>query len=210
MGLYERLTELSRMKTEGSLTEEEYASLVELAELEVVQGRLDGWYKDPLNLYKLRYFHKGNWTLAVSDSDSAQEKLEALSKHLAPFTQTETLAPPSETVNKKGSKSLKLSAVIISKLNKPAQMKNFTANKFAEIVSGLAFVLLILGVIGSIIISFTPSEECFDGIFAEYCKKDWTTSLTRGLVGLLLNSLVMLSIMMVALYIQERTSTTEE
>jgi hypothetical protein len=211
MGIYERLTELSRMKTEGSLTDEQYATLVELAKLEIVQGRHDGWYKDPSNLYKLRYFHKGNWTLAVSDSDSAQEKSEALLKYLGPSTQTETLAPPGESANKQESKSSNLSAFIISKSNEHVQkMGNFTANKFAQIVSSLAFVLLILGVIGSIIIGFTPSEECYDLFSSEYCEKDWTTSLTMGLVCLLLNSLVMLSIMMVALYIQERTSTTEE
>lgn len=67
-----------------------------LQTLEIVKGRHDGWYKDPSNLYKLRYFHKGKWTLAVSDSDSAQEKSEALSEHLVPSTQTETLAPPAE------------------------------------------------------------------------------------------------------------------
>jgi hypothetical protein len=88
--------------------------------------------------------------------------------------------------------------------------QKFTANKLAQIVSSSAFVLLILGIIGSIIIGFSPSEECYDGFLSEYCEKDWTTSLTMGLVGLLLNSLVMLSIMMVALYIQERTSTTED
>jgi hypothetical protein len=102
-------------------------------------------------------------------------------------------------------------AIPISKSNEHVQkMGNFTANKFAQIVSNLAFVLLILGVIGSIIIGFTPSEECSELFSSEYCEKDWTTSLTIGLVCLLLNSLVMLSIMMVALYIQERTSTTEE
>jgi hypothetical protein len=207
----ERLTELSRMKTDGSLTDEQYATLVELAKLEIVQGRHDGWYKDPSNLYKLRYFHKGNWTLAVSNSDSAQEKSEALSKYLVPSTQTETLATPGKSANKQESKSSKLSTFIISKTNEHVQKKeNFTANKFAQIVSSLAFVLLILGVIGSIIISFNPSEECYELFSSEYCEKDWTTSLTMGLVGLLLNSLVMLSIMMVALYIQERTSTTEE
>jgi hypothetical protein len=68
-----------------------------LQTLEIVKGRYDGWYKDPSNLYKLRYFHKGKWTLAVADSDSAQEKSEALSKHLTPSAQTETLAPPAES-----------------------------------------------------------------------------------------------------------------
>jgi len=102
-------------------------------------------------------------------------------------------------------------AIPISKSNEHVQkMGNFTANNFAQIVSSLAFVLLILGVIGSIIIGFTPSEECSELFSSEYCEKDWTTSLTIGLVCLLLNSLVMLSIMMVALYIQERTATTEE
>jgi hypothetical protein len=68
-----------------------------LQTLEIVKGRHDGWYKDPSNLYKLRYFHQGKWTLAVSDSDSAQEKSEALSQHLTPSAQTETLAPPAES-----------------------------------------------------------------------------------------------------------------
>ena len=102
-----------------------------------------------------------------------------------------------------------------SKLNELAQtIDKFTANKVAQIVSTLAFALLILGVIGSIIIALSPTETCDDigsGFLSiEICEKDWTTSLTKGLVGLLLNSLVMLSITMVALYIQERTSTTEE
>jgi hypothetical protein len=67
-----------------------------LQTLEIVKGRHDGWYKDPSNLYKLRYFHQGKWTLAVSDGDSAQEKSEALSKHLAPSAQVDALAPPAE------------------------------------------------------------------------------------------------------------------
>lgn len=67
-----------------------------LQTLEIVKGRHDGWYKDPSNLYKLRYFHKGKWTLAVADSDSAQEKSEALSKHLTPSTHVETLVPPAD------------------------------------------------------------------------------------------------------------------
>lgn len=92
-------------------------------------------------------------------------------------------------------------------------MKDLTANKVAQLVSRLAFALLIIGVIGSFIIAVTPNETCSDSGFlfsTEECVKDWTTSLTTGLVGLLLNSLVMLSIMMLALYIQERTSTTEK
>jgi hypothetical protein len=67
-----------------------------LQTLEIVKGRHDGWYKDPSSLYKLRYFQKGKWTLAVSDSDSAQEKSEAMSKHLAPSAQFEAFAPPTE------------------------------------------------------------------------------------------------------------------
>ena len=89
---------------------------------------------------------------------------------------------------------------------------NFTANKVAQLVSRLAVAFLIIGFIGSFIIAVTPTETYEDGaIYAdEVLVKDWTTSLTTGLVGLLLNSLVMLSIMMVALYIQERTSTMEK
>ena len=90
--------------------------------------------------------------------------------------------------------------------------KSFTANKVGQLVSRLAVAILIIGVIGSFIIAVTPTETCGDtGYFGtEECVKDWTTSLTTGLVGLLINSLVMLSIMMAALYIQERTSTTEK
>jgi hypothetical protein len=92
-------------------------------------------------------------------------------------------------------------------------MNRFTANRVAQFVSKLAGVFLVLGVIGSIIIGLTPTEECYESVDEYFsgleCDKDWTTSLTTGLVGLLINSLVMLLIMMVALYIQERTSTKE-
>ncbi len=87
-------------------------------------------------------------------------------------------------------------------------MEKISANQVAQVVARLAGILLILGVIGSIVIGLNPTEECYEtgGFFtSEICEKDWTTSLTMGLVGLLLNSLLMLSIMMVALYIQWRT-----
>ena len=168
MGMYERLSELSRMKTEGSLTDEQYATLVELA-------------KDDERKSNIKF---------------AQMKDDGL-------LSDQEFATPSESANKQESKS--------SKLNERAQMKEkFTANKVAQIVSTLAFSLLILGVIGSIIIGLSPTEECYELFYSEICEKDWTTSLTKGLVSLLLNSLFMLSITMVALYIQERTSPTEE
>ena len=94
---------------------------------------------------------------------------------------------------------------------KGANMKTITANKVAQFVARLSGILLILGVIGSIIIAVTPTETREDGLYSwsdDVVEKDWTTSLTTGLVGLLLNSLVMLTILMVSLYIQERTSTT--
>lgn len=55
-----------------------------LQTLEVVPGRYNGWYKDPSNLYMLRYFHNGKWTLAVSDTDSETEKNSAISKYIRP------------------------------------------------------------------------------------------------------------------------------
>ena len=61
-----------------------------LQTLEIVPGRNNGWYKDPSNLYKLRYFYKGKWTLAVSDSESEAEKQESLAKHLKTSLSTET------------------------------------------------------------------------------------------------------------------------
>jgi hypothetical protein len=168
MGMYERLTELSRMKTEGSLTDEQYATLVELAKGDEQKFRF--------------IFEQMKDDELLSDQE---------------------FATPSESANKQESKS--------SKLIESAQKKeSLTANKVAQIVSTLALALLILGVIGSIIIGFSPTEECRNFDDFKYCENDWTTSLTKGLVGLLLNSLVMLSITMVALYIQERTSTTEE
>jgi len=48
-----------------------------LDSLEIVRGRTNGWFVDPSNLYKLRYFHNGRWTLAVSDSESELEKSAA-------------------------------------------------------------------------------------------------------------------------------------
>lgn len=51
-----------------------------LQSLEIVTGRLDGWYRDPSGLYRLRYFKNGEWTLAVSDSESELEKIQALVK----------------------------------------------------------------------------------------------------------------------------------
>ena len=92
-------------------------------------------------------------------------------------------------------------------------MGKITSNKVAQFVARLSGIFIILGAIGSIIIAANPTETY---IVAEYTwqsdevVKDWNTSLTTGLVGFLLNSLVMLSIMMVALYIQERTSSTHK
>ena len=181
------------MKTEGSLTDEQYATLVELAKGDE---------------QKFRFIFE-------QMKDDGQ------------FSNQE-FATPSESANKQESKSSKLNeraqikdnfsankvAQIVSRLERAQMKENNSANKVAQIVSTLAFALLILGVIGSIIIALSPTETCDDigsGFLSiEICEKDWTTSLTKGLVGLLLNSLVMLSITMVALYIQERTSTTEE
>ena len=90
-------------------------------------------------------------------------------------------------------------------------MEKITANKVAQFVARLSGILFILGVIGSIIIAVTPTETYEEGLFSwsdDVLVQDWTTSLTTGLVGLLLNSLVMLTTLMVSLYIQERTSTT--
>ena len=55
-----------------------------LQTLEIVPGRNNGWYKDPANLYLLRYFHNGKWTLAVSDTDSETDKNSALSEYMRP------------------------------------------------------------------------------------------------------------------------------
>ncbi len=92
-------------------------------------------------------------------------------------------------------------------------MGKITSNKVAQFVARLSGVFMILGAIGSIIIAANPTETFEDrGVIYKdiVTVKDWNTSLTTGLVVFLLNSLVMLSIMMVALYIQERASTTNK
>lgn len=68
-----------------------------LDSLEIVPGRLTGWYKDPSNLYKLRYFQNGKWTLAVSDSDSENEKSEALSRVLKFYSSNKMIKPTQST-----------------------------------------------------------------------------------------------------------------
>ena len=69
-----------------------------LKSLEIVKNRLDGWYRDPSGQYRLRYFQKGRWTMAVSDSESDTEKSEALSKFLKPTsTIATTISQPATT-----------------------------------------------------------------------------------------------------------------
>ena len=70
-----------------------------LQTLEIVPGRNNGWYKDPSSLYMLRYFHRGKWTLAVSDSESEAEKQESLAKHMktSPTTEIPISSPTTNT-----------------------------------------------------------------------------------------------------------------
>jgi hypothetical protein len=53
-----------------------------LDSLEVVPRRLDGWYRDPSGFSRLRYFYKGKWTPATSNSENESEKSLALSEFL--------------------------------------------------------------------------------------------------------------------------------
>jgi len=70
-----------------------------LQSLEIVPGRLTGWYKDPSNLYRLRYFQNGKWTLAVSDSESENEKSEALSRVLKLHSSNNMVKPTQSTTD---------------------------------------------------------------------------------------------------------------
>jgi hypothetical protein len=61
--------------------------------------RKDGWYQDPKNYKKLRYFHQGEWTSAVSDSNTDTDKSAAIAKflpHLLEHTALHTDLPKSE------------------------------------------------------------------------------------------------------------------
>ena len=60
-----------------------------LEALVVPPGIADGWHRDPANLYLLRYLHKGQWTLIVSDSDSENAKKTALSNLLIAHEETQ-------------------------------------------------------------------------------------------------------------------------
>ena len=84
------------------------------------------------------------------------------------------------------------------------------ANRYATATSALAGFLFVLVIIGSVIIGFSPEEKCesFGGGF-EYCEKDWFSSILTAIVGFFLSSLIMLSVLTVATYIQWRTSRQE-
>ena len=174
------------MKTEGSLTDEQYATLVELAKGDE---------------QKFRFIFEQ----MKDDGQFSNQEFATLSE--SANKQESTSSKLNERAQIKDNFSANKIGQIVSRLERAQMKENNSANKVAQIVSTLAFALLILGVIGSIIIVLSPIQDCTD---FGYCRKDWTTSLILSLVGLLLNSLVMLSIIMVALYIQERTSTTEE
>lgn len=83
------------------------------------------------------------------------------------------------------------------------------ANSYANATSVLAVFLFVLAVIGSVIIALSPEEQCGSGFSSDYCEKDWSSSIVKALVGFFLSSLVMLSVLTVATYIQWRTSRPE-
>ena len=83
------------------------------------------------------------------------------------------------------------------------------ANRYAAATSALAGFLFVLVIIGSVIIAFSPEEQCGTGYLNDYCEKDWFTSIVKALVGFFLSSLIMLSVLTVATYIQWRTSRPE-
>jgi hypothetical protein len=141
--------------------------------------------------------------VTFSLASSIRQRAQASMKQKREKRQTAMSSPQSTQSTERGATAL------VDK--KGANMEKITANKVAQFVARLSGILFILGVIGSIIIAVTPTETYEDGLFSwsdDVLVQDWTTSLTTGLVGLLLNSLVMLTTLMVSLYIQERTSTT--
>ena len=83
------------------------------------------------------------------------------------------------------------------------------ANRYAAATSALAGFLFVLVIIGSVIIAFSPEEQCGTGFLSDYCEKDWFSSILRALVGFFLSSLLMLSVLTVVTYIQWRTSRPE-
>lgn len=139
----------------------------------------------------------------LSLASSIRQRAQASIKQKREKRQTAMSSPQSTQLMERGA------TTFVDK--KGENMEKITANKVAQFVARLSGILLILGVIGSIIIALSPTETCEEFSFGgEYCEKDWTTSITTGLVGLLVNSLVMLTILMVSLYIQERTPTTDK
>lgn len=82
----------------------------------------DGWYRDPANLYLLRYFSNGRWTLAVSDSDSDSEKSSAIAKFL----------PYLESLNKADAPSDRSSTAVRQHGNSTVEPKNANLDSTAE------------------------------------------------------------------------------
>ncbi len=67
--------------------------------------RKDGWYRDPKNYLNLRYFHQGEWTSAVSYSNTDTEKSAAIAKflpHLLEHGASQTDSPKSEDTGNSG------------------------------------------------------------------------------------------------------------
>ena len=133
---------------------------------------------------------------------------------LSVLSQTTKVIALSISKISKSAKAAREDRTKIYKERKPgaSNLSQSRANKNAQIVLTFASFLFFLGFVGSIIIGFSPEEQCksFGGGLGGYCVKDWTTSIIRAFVAFFLNSLIMLSIIMVASYIQWRTSATEE
>lgn len=93
--------------------------------------------------------------------------------------------------------------------DKGPKMLQRQANQYATATSALAGFLFVLMIIGSVIIALSPEEQCETVYYSEYCEKDWFSSILMAIVGFFLSSLIMLSVLTVATYIQWRTSRPE-
>lgn len=121
-------------------------------------------------------------------------------------------------VNKIAAAKSKSESETISFLNRSQKQGNSfpttlqrQANQYAKTMTVFISFLFVMIFFGTILIALSPEEQCesFGSGLGDYCEKDWFTSIVTAAVGFLMSSLLMLSLLTVAKYIQWRTSTAE-
>ena len=105
------------------------------------KGRYDGWYQDPSNLFRFRYFHEGRWTLAVSDTDSKSDKEKALSEYLKLILPVKPISaiPESGSLTAKKSDPFPAPPNTINLNTKIEQLERISALRLDKMISEIEY-----------------------------------------------------------------------